>query len=84
MGGSVSSLSSTREESTKSVRGMEHFMRTERTSVVPGVAQIMIHHGVIVEMDAPFQVGSVKSNTTYLQFQIALHRIYSNLQQNQY
>ena len=62
-GGSVSSLSPSRTKSIKNAHGTGHSMKKERTLDVPGVAQkrMQIMTGVIVEMDVPFQVGSISS-----------------------
>ena len=56
----MSSHSSLKEKSIKSVRGMVHMIAPGET-VLPGVAQVMMPLGVTVEMDAPFQVYIIVS-----------------------
>ena len=89
-GGSVSSHSIMKAESTKSVPGTGHLMIGEME--VPGVEQVKRLGGIItgltVEKDVTFQVGNIPSQLTFPYSPPASHpslnRIYSYLQQQQY
>ena len=63
-GGSVSSHSPTRTKSTKSAHGTGHSMRTVIIFYMPGVALVMMTHGVAAKMDALFQVENMISQLT--------------------
>ena len=75
------SLSPTRTESTKSAHGTGHSMSTVTILAVPGVALLMMTHGVPVEKDAPFQVGNIPSPLTFKYSSSVSHLSQQNLQQ---
>ena len=55
----MSSLSPSRVKCTIIALGIGDSMKNERIVAMPGVEQIMMILGVIVEMDAQFQVGVI-------------------------